>query len=138
MNAQTKIFIAEQDCESLVSTMLWLEQYPDFEVYGTASAGSTLTEQIEEIQPDVVMLGANISSPQGALSLKRVRSTTGSPAVMLFSKSEITNELLAAECDGQIGPRTGLNEMPDLIRKAINRRLLSSISSSSMPMAMAG
>ena len=138
MNALTKIFIAEQDCESLVSTMLWLEQYPDFEIYGAAILDGALAGQIEEVQPDVVMLGINALSAQAALHIKGIRSTSADPAVMLVTKSDTGADAFLADCDGQIGPKTTLKDMPDLIRKAINRRRISSIASSTMPMAKAG
>lgn len=138
MDVPTKIFIVETDCESLVNTMLWLEQYSDFEIYGTSLADASLAEQIEAVQPDVVMLGVSSVCAQAALSVKGIRATSAAPAVMLLTRSEGYVDMLLSECDGQIGPRTTLKEMPELIRKAINRRMLSSITVSSMPMAKAG
>lgn len=136
MNSLTRIFVAEQDCESLVNTMLWLEQYPDFEIYGTDFAGAPLNEQIEEVQPDIVMLGMGASGAQATLSIKGIRSTSVKPAVLLVTKSDTTE--LVTECDGQMGPKTSLKEMPELIRKAINRSKLAALATVSMPMAKAG
>jgi len=138
MDALTKIFIAEPDCERLVNTMLWLEQYPDFEVYGTSDSDGSLTEQIEAVQPDVVMLGMPTASGQAAFSIKGIRATSVSPAVMIVLKSENNVDMMLAECDGQIGPKTSLKEMPELIRKAINRRMPSSVAAITLQMAKAG
>lgn len=138
MNSLTKIFIAEQDCESLVNTMLWLDQYADFEVYGTAQTDSSLTEQIEQMQPDVVMLGIPAASAQAAMAIKAIRSTSSSPAVMVVTRNDTNVDAIAAETDGQIGPKTGLKDVPELIQKAVNRRRLSAIAASKMPMAKAG
>jgi DNA-binding NarL/FixJ family response regulator len=138
MNQLTKIFIAEPDCESLVSTMLWLEQYPEFEVYGNAINGAALAEQINEVQPDLVLLGSGGTNAQAALFLKRIRACVSAPAVVLVTKSDTNLDLLAAEFDGQIGPRTTLKDIPELIRKAVNRRRLSAITAANIPMAKAG
>ncbi|HEY9717852.1 MAG TPA: hypothetical protein V6C69_10310 [Trichormus sp.] len=138
MNSLTKIFIAEQDCESLVNTMLWLEQYADFEVYGTAQTDSSLTDQIEEMQPDVVIFGVAGAAAQVTMAIKAIRSTSSSPAVMVVSRNDVNVDSLAAEADGQIGPRTGLKDVPELIQKAVNRRRLSAIATKAVPMAKAG
>ena len=137
MESLTRIFIAEQDCESLVSTMLWLEQFADFEVYG-AVADNSVIDQINQLQPDMVMLSVPSATAQAAMAIKTIRATTSTPAVMLVTKTDTNVEVLMAECDGQIGPKTNLREIPDLLRKAINRHRVSSLAATSLPMAKAG
>lgn len=134
----TKIFVAEQDCESLVNTMLWLEQYADFEVYGTEASGELLNEQIAIAQPDVIIFALHSATTDAARAIKLLKSSPNSPALLLANKTGSNVEFLAGEVDGQIGPRTTLKEMPELIRKALVRRTVGLPAPVSMPMAKAG
>ena len=136
MNPLTRIYIAEQDCESLVNTMLWLEQYPDLEVYGGTLSTGDLPDQLMDLQPDVVMLSVPSPNAQATLAAKTIRSVSPISALMLVTKSDTGAE--AADCDAHAGPRTALKELPDLIKKAINRHRVSSIAATALPMALAG
>jgi hypothetical protein len=138
MNALTKIFIAERDCESLVNTMLWLEQYADFDVYGSMISEGCLKQQIDEVQPDIVMLGVPSMSAEAALTIKMIRTASSNPSLLLVTKSESSADLMTAECDGLIGPKTGLKEVADLIEKTTNRRRVTAIAPAAVPMAKAG
>ena len=136
MNALTRIFIAEQDCESLVNSMLWMEQYPEFEVYGGTLASCDLAEQITELQPDLVMLGVNAINAQATLAAKTIRSVAQDAALIVVTKSDTSVDM--SDCDAQIGPKTAAKELPELIRKAIYRHRVSSIAATTLPMAKAG
>jgi hypothetical protein len=137
MNSLTKIFIAERDCERLVNTMLWLEQYPDFEVYGSALTDGSLREQIDELQPEIVMLSGPSTAAEAAMAVKVIRSTKAAPAVVLVSKSD-NMEPVAAECEGHVGPKTELKDIHDVINKAVNRRRIAAIAATAVSMAKAG
>src|ERR1051326_5467788 len=56
MNQRIKIFIVEYDCVNLITLMLWLDQFPEFEVLGTTVDDGALREQIDDLKPDVVLL----------------------------------------------------------------------------------
>jgi|AGTN01.2.fsa_nt_gi hypothetical protein len=54
MNAPTRVFIVEQDAPSLVMLTLFLDQFEDIEVVGTAVA-SKFAGDIRKIDPEVVV-----------------------------------------------------------------------------------
>ncbi|HEY9776134.1 MAG TPA: hypothetical protein V6C81_20390 [Planktothrix sp.] len=138
MNSLTKIFIAERDCESLVTTMLWLEQYPDFDVYGSMITEGCLTQQIEEVQPDIVMLGVPAMSAEAAMAIKTIRSVQNAPSILVLSKAESAHEAALADCDGFIGPKTGLKDVADIIETVTTRQRVTAIAPATVQMAKAG
>lgn len=138
MTSLTKIFVAEQDCESLINTMLWLEQFADLEVYGGSTNAPMIKRQVEEVQPDVVLLGLDTSNPESLPIARLLKSATCTPAILLVQrKDDNVENLLAAECDGQIGPATRLKELPEIIKRAAQRKRIA-LSQTTVPMAKAG
>ncbi len=138
MNARTKIFIADYDCASLVSLMLWLEQFPEFEVSGTSSNGAHLVDRINQLNPDVVLLDINKGVSENLPVVRAIRGSASSPAILLKSPSEQHNDhALAMESDGSIGPLTAVKDLCDAIRKAANKRRMA-LSAANMPLTKAG
>ena len=137
MNARTKIFIADYDCASLVSLMLWLEQFPEFEVSGTSSNGAHLVDRINKANPDIVLLDINKGVAENLPLVRAIRGSLSSPAILLKAQTEQSADALASESDGSIGPSTAVKDVCDAIRKATNKRRMA-LSAANMPMTKAG
>jgi DNA-binding NarL/FixJ family response regulator len=138
VNARTKIFIADYDCASLVSLMLWLEQFPEFEVSGTSHNGAHLVDRINQVNPDLVLLDINKGVAENLPVVRAIRGSASSPAILLKSQTEhINDHALSAESDGTIGPSTAVKDLCDAIRKATNKRRMA-LSAANMPMTKAG
>ncbi|HEY9714326.1 MAG TPA: hypothetical protein V6C72_12725 [Chroococcales cyanobacterium] len=146
MNARTKVFIVDRDCASLVSLMLWLDQFADLEVTGaTADATSmagALVGQVKRAQPDVVLvdLASAIEIADTTVFpttlVKAIKSAAGEPGILIRGQHD-QEIALAAETDGYFGPKSSIKELADAIRKIANKRRLA-LSAANMPMTKAG
>lgn len=137
MNPRTKIFIAEYDCASLVSLMLWLEQFPEFEVAGASNNGAQLVDRIGELHPDVVLLDVNKGAAENLPVLRAIKAFASAPAVLLRSPIDSNDNMLQIEADGSVVPSTSIKELCEAIRKAANKRRVA-MSAANMPLTKAG
>ncbi len=124
MNERIKIFIVEYDCVSLITLMLWLDQFPDFEVLGATIDTGNLRERISELQPDVVLLDITMPGPQDVIQLREIKAMIPTPAVLLLYHGvrEGLLRALFAESDCQLGPDRTLGDLHDAIVKTFNKR----------------
>src|SRR3990167_7103940 len=139
MNQRIKIFIVEYDCVSLITLMLWLDQFPEFDVLGTTVDTGSLRQKLMELQPDVVLINIQTPGPEDIMPLRAVRSVNPSPAVLLLyhGDDEGLDGVLKLESDGQLGPERTLGDLREAITKAYNRRQV--VLSSLLPsVALAG
>jgi len=137
VNARTKIFIADYDCASLVSLMLWLEQYPEFEVSGISRNSAHLVDRINKVNPDIVLLDINNGVGENLPLLRAIRGTNSSPAILVKTQTEQQADALAIESDGTLAPSIAIKEVCDAIRKASNKRRMA-LTAANMPMTKAG
>jgi DNA-binding NarL/FixJ family response regulator len=118
--------------------MLWLEQFPEFEVSGTSRNGAHLVDRINQVNPDLVLLDINKGVAENLPVVRAIRGSASSPAILLKSQTEhINDHALSAESDGTIGPSTAVKDLCDAIRKATNKRRMA-LSAANMPMTKAG
>jgi hypothetical protein len=138
MNALTKVFIVEHDTDSLVSLMLWLDQFPELDVSGSTVLNGNLAQQVEDAQPDVVLLGIPTVGLENLPTVRMIKSALSLPQVVLMHKGESVIEgTLASETDGQIGAKTSLKELCETIKRVANKRRLA-VSAANIPMTKAG
>jgi hypothetical protein len=126
MSNRVKIFIVEYDCVSLITLMLWLDQFPDFEVLGTTIDTGNLGDQVAQLQPDVVLLDIATPGPEDIAPLLEIKSVEPSPAVLLLYHGDPTGlkGILQDESDGQLGPNRTLGDLQGAILRAYNKRRL--------------
>lgn len=124
MNNRIKIFIVEYDCSSLITLMLWLDQFAEFDVLGTTIQSGHLKEQIEELKPDVVLLDIETPGPEDVAPLREVKSVSVPPAVLLLYHGDPDGleGILEQESEGQLGPDRTLGDLFDAVVKAYSRR----------------
>jgi len=139
MNQRIKIFIVEYDCVSLITLMLWLDQFADLDVLGTTVDTGSLRSQIDDLKPDVVLLDIATPGPEDVPQLRECKSVEPPPAVLLLYHGDPDGleGPLKAESEGQLGPETSMSELYDsIVRAASLRRLM--LSAALLPAMQAG
>lgn len=138
MNSLTKVFILEHDCDSLVSLMLWLDQFPELDVSGSTMRNGEIARQLQDAQPDVVLLNIPTVGAENLPVVRMIKACASAPCVVLMHKGDAVIEgVLALESDGQVGAKTSLKEVCEAIKKAANKQRLA-VSAANMPMTKAG
>ena len=138
MNARTKIFIAEYDCARLISLMLWLEQFPEFEITGTAQFGSDLVHRVKESQPDVVLLDFNSETIDSLHIVRAIRNSATAAAILATASAEVSVKdcLKSSEADEIINPSSSMKDLSESIRRVVKKKRLAL--AANMPMTKAG
>lgn len=139
MSERIKIFIVEYDCVNLITLMLWLDQFPEFDVLGTTVDTGSMRQQIEDMQPDIVLLDIETPGPEDIPQLREVKSVSRPPAVVLLYQGDPDGlkGVLTNESEGQIGPDSTLGDLRDAILFAVDRNR-ARIPALLMPVAKAG
>ncbi len=124
MNERIKIFIVEYDCVNLITLMLWLDQFPEFDVLGTAVDAGSIKTQIADLKPDIVLLDIATPGPEDIPQLREIKSVSDTPAVLLLYQgtSEELKGPLTNESDGCLGTESTLGDLRDAILAALKRR----------------
>lgn len=119
--------------------MLWLDQYPEFELVGTAASTHGLAEVLSDAEPDVVLFDIGGASPEDLLSVRELKTNRACPAVLVMHQDDVTlmEGPLRRETDGLIGPKTSLKELAEHLQKAANKRQVS-LRAANMPVTRAG
>jgi DNA-binding NarL/FixJ family response regulator len=138
VNARTKIFIAEYDCARLISLMLWLEQFPEFEITGTAQFGSDLVHRVKESQPDVVLLDFNSETIDSLHIVRAIRNSATAAAILATASAEVSVKdcLKSSEADEIINPSSSMKDLSESIRRVVKKKRLAL--AANMPMTKAG
>lgn len=123
MKQRIRIFIVEYDCVSLITLMLWLDQFSEFEVLGTTVDTGGLQKQVEELKPDVVLLDIETPGPEDIAPLREIKSASPEPGVVLLYHGDPDGleGVLSQESEDQLGPDRNLGELRDAVEKAYNR-----------------
>src|SRR5438093_433995 len=113
MDNRIKIFIVEYDCVSLITLMLWLDQFPDFQVLGTTVDTGMLGQQISDLKPDVVLLDIATPGPEDVAPLLEIKTVEPTPAVLLLYEGNPAGlkGILEDESEGQLGPDRTLGDL---------------------------
>lgn len=77
-----KVFIAEQDEPSLVMLTLYLDQFDDIEIVGSAVAKRELEEHIAKVRPDVIIYNLPSSTEDLPALIRQLKSREHSPALV--------------------------------------------------------
>lgn len=82
MDEITRVFIAEQDEPALIFLHLFLDQYDDIEIVGSAVAKTELEDQIRRANPDVVVYNLPTSSASLPALISQLKSRQSCPALV--------------------------------------------------------
>ena len=139
MNPRTKIFVVENDCASLISLMLWVDQNNEFEVLGTKRDTGSLQQDLAKHTADVLLV--DIASPalRDIIALRELKNEEGAPSIITMNRSDraYMDSILASEFDAHVNPGTSLKELNEIIKKVANRRRLT-VTATNMPLSKAG
>lgn len=86
MNVPTRVFIAEQDAPTLLMLTLYLEQFEDIEIVGSAVARCDLEKQIRRLRPDVIIYNDCSSVEVLPDLICQLKSREESPALISIRK----------------------------------------------------
>lgn len=137
MNPRIRVLVIQNDCAKLISLMLWLEQFAEFEIAGVGDDTHNLQEQMVQNEPDVLLIDAESMSPERLKCLKKLRAFPNAPALVIIGESAYSEQLLSQESDLHLSQATSVNELCDSLRKANNRRRQVFVTAN-MPLTKAG
>jgi DNA-binding NarL/FixJ family response regulator len=112
----TRVLLVDDNPDFLEGVSAWLTRDPAFELAGVAGSGGEALTQVENLEPDVVLMDVAMPDVNGFEATRRIKSKPGAPLVILltFHDSETARvEALAAGADGFV-PKTKVTE--DLMR----------------------
>ena len=112
----TRVLLIDDNPDFLEGVSAWLTRDPAFELAGVAGSGGEALTQVENLEPDVVLMDVAMPGVNGFEATRRIKSKPGAPLVILltFHDSETARvEALAAGADGFV-PKTKVTE--DLTR----------------------
>ena len=124
MNPRTKIFVVEQDCGKLINIMLYLEQFPEFEMVGSSGRACELNWQLQHANVDVILIDAEAHDADSLATLRAIRASAAAPAILVLCGGEPTasEKALLAEADGFMKRNSGIKDLAESIRRTCNRR----------------
>jgi DNA-binding NarL/FixJ family response regulator len=96
-----------------------LESESDFEVVGEAGSGSEAISLASELKPDVVVLDISMPDQSGLEVAARLRTSSGTPRVLILSmhdNAEYVLESVRAGAHGYLLKDTAATELRDAIR----------------------
>jgi len=82
MNDNTRVFIVEQDEPALIMLHLFLDQFDDIEIVGSACARTELEEQIKRSKADVVIYNLPSASETLPSLISQLKSRSSCPALV--------------------------------------------------------
>ena len=82
MSETTRVFIAEQDEPALIMLSLYLDQFDDIEIVGSAVAKTELEEQIRRLRPDVVIYNLPSTTDNLPALISLLKSRPSAPALV--------------------------------------------------------
>jgi DNA-binding NarL/FixJ family response regulator len=82
MNDLTRVFIVEQDEPALIMLHLYLDQFDDIEIVGSAIARTELEQQISRVKPDVVIYNLPTASETLPSLISNLKSRSSCPALV--------------------------------------------------------
>lgn len=137
MSPRIRVLVIQNDCARLISMMLWLEQFAEFEIAGIVDDSQRLQEQLVENEPDVLLIDAESLSPERVKCLKALHAFPNAPALIIIGESAQADLLMAQESDLHLTQATSVNELCESLRKANNRRRQVFVTAN-MPLTKAG
>ncbi len=82
MNSPARVFIAEMDEPKLLMLSLYLEQFDDIEIVGTAFNKSDLDERIRKQKPDVIIYSDCSATERWSSLICRLKNREHCPALV--------------------------------------------------------
>ncbi len=141
MDQRTKIFVIEHDCAKLVNLMLWLDQFPEFEIAGVIDDVRNIQNYMNESRPDVVLMnGDSPHAPHDAIaSVRSLKANPHAPAIVVMGQQpkNTNDKALLAESDFYLQDTASITELYEFIRKTTNKRRIAH-AAANMPKTKAG
>lgn len=120
---KTRILLYDDNEEIGNSLKLMIEEESDLEVVALMPNAETVTEDIQMLQPDVVLMDIDMPNINGVEAVKRIRKVNAQlPVIMLtvFDDNENIFNAVCAGASGYILKRSATAEIPDAIRNVLS------------------
>jgi DNA-binding NarL/FixJ family response regulator len=139
MNPRTKIFVVEQDCGKLINLMLFLEQFPEFDLVGSSAKACELNWQLQQSNVDIILIDSEAQDADSLATIRTIKAGSSSPAVLVLCGNEQTaaEKILLAEADAFIRRNSAIKDLAEMIRRTYNRRK-TAVSAANVPLTKAG
>ena len=139
MSLRTKIFVAERDYGRLINILLYLEQFSDFELVGSAQDIDDLPSQLSDVIPDVILIDADGQHSESLAMVRSVKAAASASSVLFLCGHEPSalENILLAEADGLFKRNLSIKDLPESIRRVHNKRK-TAVSVSHLPLTKAG
>jgi len=98
-----RILVADDHPVVLDGLVAILSTQPDFEVIGTAANGVEVVAQVEELEPDVLLLDLEMPLMDGVQALETLRAKGITPRVIVFTAFDTDERILGAVQAGAQG-----------------------------------
>jgi two-component system response regulator NreC len=118
-----KIFLAEDHTIVRKGIRSLLDSQPDMEVVGEAANGREAVEQVEKLQPDIVLMDITMPELNGLEATHRIKKDFPHIRVLvltMYTNEEYIHQLLQAGASGYLDKHTAPNELVLAIH-AVNR-----------------
>jgi DNA-binding NarL/FixJ family response regulator len=139
MSLRTKIFVVEQDCGRLINIMLFLEQFPEFDLVGSSAKACELNWQLQQSNADIILIDSEAQDADSLATIRTIKAGLSSPAVLVLCGNEQTaaERILLADADAFIRRNSAIKDLAEMIRRTYNRRK-TAVSAANIPLTKAG
>ena len=80
-----------------------LKKRPEWQVIGEVSDGLEAVQQVEELQPDLILLDVGLPSLNGIEAARRIRKLSAKSKILFVSQESSTDVVQEAFCIGALG-----------------------------------
>ncbi len=139
INPKTRIFVVEQDCGKLVNIMLYLEQFPEFDLVGSSAKACELNWQLQQSNVDIILIDAEAQDADSLATMRTIKAGINAPAVLVMCGSEqsASEKILLADADCFVRRNSAVKDMAEMIRRTFNRKK-TAVSAANVPLTKAG
>ncbi len=115
---KTRILIVDDSSAAKDGLRSILRAYPDIDVVGEATDGLESIDEAERLQPDVVLMDAQMPNMSGVEATRRIKERWPAIKVLFLTVHEqYADEALAAGADGYLLKDSGRKELLAAIRE---------------------
>lgn len=140
MSDITKVFIVEQDEPALIMLHLYLEQFDDIELVGSATARPELEQQIGRAKPDVVIYNLPSASETLPSLISNLKSRSTCPALVCIREGNFLplEGTFRQTPEALLPSFTTVNNLVETIRRSAAKYKSVADISAQLPLSKAG
>ncbi len=140
MSDITRVFIVEQDEPALIMLNLYLDQFDDIEIVGSATARPELEQQIGRAKPDVVIYNLPSLSETLPSLISNLKSRSTCPALVCIREGNFLplEGTFRQTPEALLPSFTTVTNLVETIRRSAAKYKVSAQVSAQLPLSKAG